>query len=143
MRIAHDPGRRERRLDLAAEARDEQRQVQRLGHARPRHVALERELDGRLEQVLHVERGDDLDAAAGDVVAGVLELVDGAGGDDDGLAGLGHDAAEAAAELHPAGEHVEALLLLGVHVCTGDAAVRRELELELEQLAVRVARRSA
>ena len=42
------------------------------------------------------------------------------------------------AELHRALEHVEALLLLRVHVRTGDVAVGGQLELELEQLAVGV-----
>ena len=100
--------------------------------------ALVGELDGRLEQLLHVERGDDLDARARRRVAAVGELVHAAGRDDDGLAGAGDDRAHAEAELHRALEHVEALLLLGVHVRAGHVAVGRELELELEQLAVGV-----
>ena len=41
-------------------------------------------------------------------------------------------------ERHRALEHVEALLLLGVDVGAGHAAVGAELELELEQLAAGV-----
>ena len=58
-------------------------------------------------------------------VAAVGEAVRAAGGDDDGVAGLGDDRAQAEAEAHRALEHVEALLLLGVHVRAGHAAVRR------------------
>jgi hypothetical protein len=103
------------------------------------HVAFDRQLDGGLEQVLHVERGDDLDAAARGLVAGVLELVHRAGRDDDGVARLGYHAAPALVELHAPGLHVEALFLLRVHVRSRDVAVRCELELELEQLAAGVA----
>ena len=46
--------------------------------------------------------------------------------------------AQAEPELHRALEHVEALLLLGVHVRAGHAPVGRELQLELEQRAVGV-----
>jgi hypothetical protein len=54
---------------------------------------------------------------------------------DDRLTGLGDDRAQPDAELHRSFEDVEALLLLGVHVRAGHAAVGRELELELQQLA--------
>ena len=61
-----------------------------------------------------------------------------AGGHRDRVAGQRHDRAQPDAELHRAFEHVEALLLLRVHVRAGNAAVGGELELELEQLAVGV-----
>jgi hypothetical protein len=127
-----------RRPDLAAEAVDEQGQVQRLRHARAHDVALQRELGGGGQQVLHVERRDDLDAGAGDAVAAVGELVHAASRDHDGLARLGGDLLHPEPERHRALEHVKALLLLRVDVRAGHATVRRELELELEQLARRV-----
>ena len=112
--------------------------MERLGHALASCVALERELDRGLEQLLHVERGDDLDAAARDLVAAVGETMHAAGGDDDGVAGTRHDLAQAHAELHRALEHVEGLRLLGVNVRAGHVAVGAELELDLQLLAVGV-----
>ena len=90
------------------------------------------------KQLLHVERGLDLDAHPRRALAAVREAVHAAGGDDDGLARAGDDPPQAEAERHRALEHVEALLLLGVHVRAGHVPVLRQLQLELEQAAVRV-----
>jgi hypothetical protein len=98
------------------------------------------ELGGRDEKVLHVQRRGDLDAGARHTLAAVGELVHAAGRHDDCLARLGDDGAQAEAELHGALEHLEGLLLLRVHVRTGDAPVGSERELELEELAVGVGR---
>ena len=84
----------------------------------------------------------DLDAGTGRPVAAVGEPVHAAGRDHDRVARLGDDRAQAEAEAHRALEHVEALLLLGMHVGARDAAVGRELELELEQLPAGVGRRA-
>jgi hypothetical protein len=98
-------------------------------------------LDRGLEELFHVERGDDLDPSARRAVAVVGEAVHATGGDDDRLARAGDDLAHAEAELHLALEDVEALFLLGVHVGAGDVAVGGELELDLELLAGGVAGR--
>ena len=135
---ADHPGRRERRPHLAPEAADEQRQVQRLRHPGPPHPALHRELGGRGQEVLHVERGHDLDARPGHAFAAVRELVHAARGHHDRLARRRDDLPHPEPERHRPLEHVKALLLLGVDVRAGHAAVRGELELELEQLAGRV-----
>ena len=134
-----DDGRgREGRADLALEALHEQGEVQRLGHARGHHVPVVGELGGGDQEVLHRQGGQHLHAGAGLAVAAVGELVHPAGGDDDRVAGLGDDRAHPEAELHRALEDLEPLLLLGVHVGAGHAAVGGQRELELEQLAVRV-----
>ena len=124
--------------DLALEALDEQRQVQRLGHPRAHHEAFVGQLGGGDEQVLHVERWLDLHTGARRAVARVGELVHAAGGHDDRLAGLGDDRPHPEPEAHPALEDVEALLLLGMHVRAGHTAVGRQGQLELDQLAVGV-----
>ena len=64
--------------------------------------------------------------------------MDASRGDDDRLARAGDDPPQTEPERHLAFEHVEALLLLRVHVGAGHVAVGRELELELEPLAGRV-----
>jgi hypothetical protein len=86
------------------------------------------------------QRGCDLHAGTGRAVAAVGEAVHAAGRHDDGLTGRRDDLARAETEDHRALEHLEALLLLGVDVSAGDVPVRRELELELEQLAAGVGR---
>ena len=103
-------------------------------------AALLGEIHGGLEELLHVERRDDLHANVGVGVAAVAELVDAARRDDNALAGLGDDLAEAEAELHPPGVDVKALLLLGVNVGPGHVPVGGEREVELQQLAVGVGR---
>jgi hypothetical protein len=70
----------------------------------------------------------------------VSPALDRAAGHDDGLAGAGLDGAAAEAERHLALEDLEALLLMGMDVHARDLAVGRELELDLQALAVRVGR---
>src|SRR3954470_7227992 len=135
---ADDRRRREGRLDLAAVLADEERQVQRLRHALGRRPAVLGEGDGRLEELLHLERRADLDADLGGLVTRVLERVDLAGRHRDDVAGAGDDLLQAHAEGHRALDDLEALLLLGVDVRAGHGAVGGELEFDLDQLAVGV-----
>jgi hypothetical protein len=74
------------------------------------------------------------------LVAAVRELVRHPGGDGHHVTGLGDHGLAAHLELHGAAEDLEALLLDRVHVPARHVPVRRELEVELEQLAVGVGR---
>ena len=123
---------------LPAEAPDEEGEVQQLRHPGAPHLALGGELCRRAQELLHVERRRDLDPSPRRAVTAVGEPVHAPGGHDDDVARGRDDRAQAETERHRAGEHVEALLLLGVHVGPGNAAVGGELELELEQLATGV-----
>jgi hypothetical protein len=82
-----------------------------------------------------------LDAHDGTLLAHVRELVGLAGLDHHDVAGLGGHATKALLEADAPAEHLEALLLRGMHVHAGHVAVRRERDVELEQLALRVSRR--
>jgi hypothetical protein len=66
-----------------------------------------------------------------------------AGLDHHDITGVGVDPAHALAEAHLAREHLEALLLRRVHVHPGHVPVGSQLDVDLEQLAIRVGRRLA
>src|SRR3954468_22590815 len=134
-RLLH-PRRRERAAHLAAELAGELGQRERARHAARQRAAVLRQADGGLEQLGHLQRRADLDASTGDALAAVGELVRLAGRNGDDVAGLGDDRLAAELEAHRALDDAEALGLLRVDVQAGDLAVRRQLEVEGEQLAV-------
>ena len=87
-----------------------------LGYAPEHRASLLGECDRGLEELLHLERGPDLDPDERGLVAGVGEVVRDAGRDDDDVAGLGDDPLAPHPEAHRAADHLEALLLVWVDV---------------------------
>src|SRR5215211_1270771 len=139
-RGALHPDGREGALHLARELAREEREVERHRHALARGAPAPRQLHRGLEELLHPERRGYLDPGARRPVADVLELVRLAGGHHDDVTRPGDDRLAAEPESHAAAPHLEALLLLGVHVLAGHVPVGGQLEVDLEQLAARVGR---
>src|SRR5436190_4379057 len=133
---ALQPDGEERRVRLLVVRASEYRQVEQVPrqHARGHAASLGSRADVR-EHLLHLQRGPDLDAHPGLVVAVIGEAVHDARRDLDDLAGPRDDGAQADAEAHPAGEDREALGLDRVHVRHGHGAAGPQGELEAQQLA--------
>ena len=91
-----EPERWERRLDFLLELAREEREIEGLRDAAQHRPSLLGERDGRLEELLHPERGPDVDADERGLVAGVGEVVRHAGRDDDDVAGPRDDPLRAA-----------------------------------------------
>ena len=94
----------------------------------------------RLDQLLEAERGPDLADEMRGLLADVAEPVRGSRRDEHPVAGPGDELPLAEPELELAGDDLEGLLLRRVDVGGGDGAVRLDVRLDDDALAVGVGR---
>ena len=140
---ALEPCRGERQTHVVEVVTGDDRQPHRVRHPLLVHLAVLGEREHRLDQLLEVERGLDLADEMRGLLTDVAEAMRRAGRDEDAVARLRDERALAEPELELAGEHLEGLFLLGVHVRGGDRAVRLHERLDDDRLAVRVGGRRA
>jgi hypothetical protein len=126
-------------LHLPLELPHEQGKIQRLWHARPRGPAVAGQRDNRLIQLLHRQGRLHLHPNHRRIVAGVGEPMVGPWRDHQFVTRGGEDAPQARSEPHGAGQHVEALLLLGVDMASRHVAVGSQDQVEGQQPTIGLA----
>jgi hypothetical protein len=126
-------------LHFLLELTGEERKLEWLGDAAEHRAPLLGERNRGLEQLLHPERGPNLDPDERHLVSVVGEVVGQAGWDDDDLPGPGDDPLSPHSEAHRPVDDLEAFLLIRVEVQgAGDATSWGKLEVDRHQLAARL-----
>ena len=115
-------------------------ETQRVGHALAVRLAVGREGEHRLDELLELQRGPNLAHEVGLVAARVPELVGSPGRNGHSVSRPGRVLLATEAEADRAAQDFEALLLRGMHVRGRDEAARLHEALDDDGLAIRLAR---